>query len=181
MTTFLAILILLVSVAAVAWPLLKRIGSREAHALVEDAAVSEMLARKDAALLAISELESDFEMGNLSESDYLELRNKYDEQAVTVLRAVDELHRERVSDEVSRLDEEIEARVARMRGAGDGKRGASGGPCPGCGALQGPDAMFCPRCGTALGSRCPDCAAAVAADDRFCFRCGTTLGTLMNK
>ena len=49
---------------------------------------------------------------------------------------------------------------------------AQGVPCPHCGALNEPDAMFCGTCGNAIGmATCPNCGAAVDADADFCESC----------
>jgi hypothetical protein len=178
MTFFVVMIMLIASVGAVAWPLFNY---RRKRAPAVDPEVSELLAHKDAALLAISELEADFEMGNLSESDYHELRAKYDEQAVALLKAVDELRCERALEAASSLDEEIEARVSGLRGAQSQPVKGAGEACPACGAPLPSGAMFCTRCGAALGNRCPECSAAVGADDRFCYRCGTGLPTAINR
>jgi hypothetical protein len=178
MTFFVVMVMVIASTAAVAWPLFNY---RRKRTPVVDQEVSELLARKDAALLAISELESDFEMGNLSESDYRELRTKYDEQAMALLKAVDKIRGERAFETASRLDEQIEAQVSRLRGVHHGSWERGREVCPSCSASLPSGALFCPRCGAALEDRCPECSAAVGADDGFCFRCGAALRTPINR
>lgn len=174
MSDFFIAIIVVVAVGLVAWPVFRRDGEEKA-VRVEDTELGEALAEKDAALLAISELEADYEMGNLSRKDYLELRRKYDEQAVALLKSVDGIRNERKYDEELRLDEEIEAQIARVRQSGDGRRITTDKTCPACGAVVLPDALFCSGCGTALATNCQVCSAAVGADDRFCCRCGAAL------
>ncbi len=200
MITFLAAIVVLASIGMVSWPLVRGIGGRNGPRLVEDTEVSEMLAQKDATLFAISELESDYNMGNLSQGDYRELRQKYEEKAVALLKTVDELRSERGLDTVTSIDEEIESRVSSLRAAKDTgepdveapaakmpviKRGGRGKaiskPCPGCGAQLEVDDLFCFRCGAALSAKCPKCSAEVDADDQFCFHCGAALNTGGNR
>lgn len=177
MTEFFVAVMVLAAIGAVIWPLVRKIGSGKEPGLVEDTELGEMLAEKDAALLAISELEDDYEMRNLSQDDYVELRKKYNEQAMALLKSVDELRSERGIGAASRINEEIEARVTRIRAAGDGRKIAGGNACPTCAAPVPPDAAFCSGCGAALGTRCDACSAVVSADDRFCFQCGAALHT----
>ena len=178
MIEFFVAVMVLTAIGVVVWPLVRKIGDGKAPGLVEDTELGEMLAQKDAALLAISELEADYEMRNLSQDDYVELRRKYEEQAMALLKSVDELRSERVIDTANRIDEEIEVMVTRIRGARDGRKIAGGNACPTCEAPVLPDAAFCSGCGIALGTRCYACSAAVSADDRFCFRCGAALNTI---
>ena len=177
MIQFFVAVMALTAIGVVAWPLVRKTGDRKDPGLVEDSELGEILAQKDAALLAISELEADYEMRNLSQDDYLELRNKYAEYAMALLKSVDELRSERVVDTATRIDEEIEARVARMRRAREGQKIAGGNACPTCQATVLSDAAFCSRCGTALKTHCYVCSAAVSADDRFCLQCGAALNT----
>ena len=149
MITFFTAFIVLAAIGMVAWPLLK--GSQSKPGLVMDTRVGELLAQKDETLLAISELESDYNMGNLSQGDYRELRQKYEEKAVSILKAVDGLREEQALQGAASIDEEIEARVARLRAAREspvpdidtkdeklppGKRGqkAAAKYCASCGA-----------------------------------------------
>ena len=197
MITFFAVIVVLASIGVVSWPLLKGIGRGNGFRLVEDSEVSEALAQKDATLFAINELKSDRETGSLSQSDYQELRQKYEEKAVALLKTVDELRTEHGLDEMSQLDEEIEARVSEMRstrttdrdiedmvanlrGAKRGREAATDKSCPSCGAPVQPGALFCARCGVALNAKCPGCSSAVGIDDRFCPRCGTALSAGRN-
>ncbi|MBI2853696.1 MAG: zinc-ribbon domain-containing protein [Chloroflexi bacterium] len=195
MITFAAILLVLVSIGVVSLPLLRGVGRRGGLKLVVDSEVSEVLAKKDATLLAISELESDYEIGSLSQSDYQELRKKYEEKAVALIKTADELQSARNFEAADHIDEEIEARVSARRGARGAiqqdqdiesrvsqirnKRGkdigAEGKYCPSCGSHIQTDDAFCSRCGAALSLKCPGCAAAIGPDDRFCAKCGTSL------
>ncbi|MEK7354568.1 MAG: zinc-ribbon domain-containing protein [Chloroflexota bacterium] len=191
MITFLAAIMVLAAICVVSWPLLRRISVKSGPGLFEDTEVSELLIQKDATLFAINELESDYEIGNLSQGDYQELREKYEEKAVALIKTVDELRSDRGLQEISSFDEEIEAQVSSLRAARStteadietrvsrlrrAKNGAPNGTsCPACGARVESDAQFCYRCGITLSMKCPGCSAQVSAEDSFCSRCGTAL------
>lgn len=178
MIQFFVAVMALTAIGVVAWPLVRKAGDRREPGLIEDTELGEMLAQRDAALMAISELETDYEMRNLSQDDYLELRKKYDENAMALLKSVDELRSERVINTSKSIDEEIEARVTEIRRARDGRKISDGSACPACAVPVLPDAAFCSGCGTALGTHCYACSVAVSAGDRFCFRCGAALNAI---
>lgn len=196
MITFLAAILVLASVGVVSWPLLRGLGNRNGTGLVEDTEVSELLVQKDATLFDISELESDYNMGNLSLGDYQELRQRYEEKAIALLKKVDELQGERL-DEASHIDDEIEVRVSKLRSASNTTepevetpaielrarhvpQAATGKLCPACGAQLEADDQFCFKCGAATNKKCPNCSAAVDTEDLFCARCGTALSKEAN-
>ncbi len=175
MTTLVAVIILAASIALVGWPLMRGSSGLRPR-LVEDPEVSELLAQKDSTLLAISELEADHEMGNLSKSDYQELRTKYEEKAVSLMKTADQLQSERGLGAATAIDDEIEARVAGLRRSKKSQKPQTTGKlCPACGAAVSPDASFCSRCGAALSLTCPGCAVPVGVDDLFCSRCGVPI------
>lgn len=55
--------------------------------------------------------------------------------------------------------------------------------CSSCGSELGPQAKFCPSCGTSLEEdgeakeepQCPSCGATVPSDSRFCSECGSSI------
>lgn len=171
MTTFVAIVIVAVSMLIVGWPLFRRPAG--GPRLVEDTEVSELLAQKDSTLLAISELEADHEMGALSKGDYEELRQKYEERAVALMKTTDQLQSERGLGVSQDFDHEIEARVSNLRRGR--KKAAPADRCNACGAQTLPEDVFCSKCGASLRLTCPGCAASVAAEDSFCARCGAAM------
>jgi hypothetical protein len=172
--TFFAAILVLASVGIVAWPMLRRTGSKSVPGLTTDNEVSELLAQKDNVLFAINELESDYETGSLSKGDYHELREKYEEKAVRLIKTMDELKNARgFTEEISPVNEEIEAEVVRLRRTKKAARDVNS--CPGCRAAVAADALFCHRCGKALSANCPICEAKVRPEDRFCVRCGAAV------
>ncbi len=189
MNAFWGAIVVLGSIAAVAWPLLRR--SRSGGATVaEDSQFSELLAQKDSTLMALSELQSDFEMGSLSKADYQDLKGKYEEKAVSLIKTTDAMRNERRAALSDEIDDEIEQRVQRMRSRGPTIALADSAEahkpavitrireCPQCGTKAGVDHEFCFRCGAALVPRCPKCAAEIRSDDAFCSKCGAQLVAL---
>ena len=47
--------------------------------------------------------------------------------------------------------------------------------CPKCQTTNPPDAAFCMKCGSALGTSCPKCETELPADAQFCFKCGHSM------
>jgi hypothetical protein len=118
---------------------------------------------KDAAVVALREIEFDLATGKLSDADYTDLKTRYTEAAVLAMR------QEAVSPAVeAKPDDPIEAAVRAYRDEHVA--------CPTCGPRPEPDAEFCSSCGRYLRNRCADCGAPVdALDARFCVSCGNRL------
>jgi len=118
--------------------------------------------RSGVALTALKEIEFDRETGKLSEDDYAFLKQKYTVEALSALRAETDSPRTDVEALVA-------ARLAVIRGGGEG-----GTACSGCGAPGEPGTRFCPACGTALGGPtvCANCGSELPAGSRFCGACG---------
>lgn len=112
---------------------------------------------------ALKELELDYAMGKLSEQDYSEIRTRYRERAVRILRQLDQGESYR-----AQIERDLEAR----RTARGGKRrdasasspspspaaapaapaatSSQAGTCAKCGARNDNDAVFCKKCGARL-------------------------------
>jgi hypothetical protein len=106
---------------------------RPRPAIDDDQATSEAEARKVTALTAILDLESERDMGKLSDADFDELRSTYENDA---LAALAELDAAAVIPATDPLEREIAAMRERLRA----------GRCPRCGAARAPG-MACSRCG----------------------------------
>ena len=112
-----------------------------------------------AVLLALRDLDFDYQLGQVTEEDYKLLRAQLVAQAARFLQ-----QQEQVSDE------RIEALIRARRQAR-----AQHGECLECGhGLSGED-RFCPRCGTPVPQPCPECGHSLSPEDRFCSRCGYAL------
>jgi hypothetical protein len=122
MAIVLAIVLGLLALAFVLYPLYRR---KPENIVVETATVTVPQQGKDAtkgeshpasaslaekeqnARSALQEVELDYQLGNIAESDYQELRERYMQQALVALRSRYEREQE--------IDEEIEEQLRRMR------------------------------------------------------------------
>jgi hypothetical protein len=110
---------------------------RRAPAAVEEAVPEESAARREreSLVVAIRDLDHDYETGKVSEDDWRVLREELRARAMTYLR---------------------EERDAAARGAAAGTPGsvpvASGPVCPACSAAPRAGDRFCARCGAALAA-----------------------------
>lgn len=113
----------------VAWPLVR---PRQETAEGEES-LPPLERQKLDAIAAIKEAEFDLQMGKLSESDFAALEQRYRQQALTAIAAI----------EKSRV---------RPRGAkaGGGSKGIRFAFCPSCGQALPARANFCGGCGRAL-------------------------------
>lgn len=100
---------------------------------------------------ALKELELDHAMGKLSEGDYGEIRARYRERAVRVLRQLDqaESYRKQIEND---LRARTEALAAQREARPDPVEKAALN-CPACGAMNDADAAFCKKCGARLDAR----------------------------
>lgn len=154
---YLAIIVLmLVAFTVVGWPL---VGSSRALAAQGEGSprLDALLRRRDAAYSAIKDLDFEHELGNLSDSDYRSLRERYRREAASVLQQL---------DDATKAEEAERATVAAA---------ATERVCPSCGKPQGASDRFCWSCGARLGGGCPECGTPAQPGDRFCAGCGTPL------
>jgi hypothetical protein len=97
---------------------------------------------KQAVLKAIREIELDYQMRKISESDYKELLQRYRTRAMRIIRELDAGDNYRVL-----IEEELKTRLSAMAAA----PAASTMPCPACTTSNDADALFCKKCGQKLG------------------------------
>jgi hypothetical protein len=118
-----------------------------------DRQLSMAQAERDRILNRLQELEMDYAMGKVIQSDYEGERRLMMQQGADVLREIDNL---RVVDipagEALSLDAQIEAAVASTRSRSQ----LSGGFCTNCGASIQAGDLFCTRCGQAVQSEVAD-------------------------
>lgn len=105
----LALIFSTLALVYVLWPLLK---SGPAPVMVENDRLSDLLARKDATLAAIKELEFDYHVGKLSDDDYQRYDQRLRRQAVALIQQI-----EQIAPESSTVDKELEQEIARRRKA----------------------------------------------------------------
>ncbi|MBF8266545.1 MAG: hypothetical protein HW388_53 [Dehalococcoidia bacterium] len=79
------------TVAVVLWPLFRARPAPDTGQSWERDRLESLLSRRDSAYDAIRDLDFEYHLGNLSEADYLELRERYRERAAGVLRRLERL------------------------------------------------------------------------------------------
>ncbi len=167
--TYLAILVMmLIAFALVGWPLVSSPrGPR--RQVAETSPSDKLVGDRDAAYQAIKELDFEHDLGNLSESDYRTLRDRYRGEAAATLQKLDSVA------EASASTEPPSPAAAAPTETVSKKRTETGLTCPSCGSQSQPDYLFCAACGGQLGGSCPSCGGSALAEDRFCAGCGAPL------
>lgn len=113
---------------------------------------------------ALREIEFDRATGKLSDADYVALKTRYTEEALSAMRA-------ETRQAAPLTDAELEAVIRRQREGPGGSRA-----CPTHGPRPEPDAVYCSDCGRYLLGACDQCGATVSAPGaRFCDSCGHRL------
>jgi hypothetical protein len=132
LTTLVSVLLVTLVGLFVAWPFVR---PSAAVADTEPDQVSPLERQKQEAYTALREAEFDFAMGKLSPDDYAALRDRYRQEALVAIAAIED---------------------ARARAKRDRPRAAIGKPdrriafCPSCGERLPPRANFCGGCGFSL-------------------------------
>ncbi len=161
-------LMIVTSVAIVAWPFYSPVAESASAAGSSNPMVENLVSQRDATYAAIKELEFDRAMGKLSDADYRGMRAKYETKAVAILQELDGLKKAPLQRARSvESSDSIEQEVQRLRRTAQ---------CPKCSTPHSASDAFCAKCGTPLrGIRCPKCGTRAATGDRFCARCGAVL------
>ncbi len=165
--TYVAILLMmLVAFAVVGWPLIT-----ESHGQRRESGASspwdDLVGQRDSAYLGIKELDFEYELGNLSESDYQRLRQRYRTEAATTLQKLDAVvdgggdtpPSDRVASTGTAPSDSIQAEL----------------PCPSCGRSTEAGDRHCWGCGVQLGRQCANCGGLVQTRHQFCGSCGAGL------
>jgi|GEM_PF-186632 len=108
-------------IAFIAYPLARATETEEGFApeveiLSVDTPVEDLLFEHEANLKTLRDLDFDFQMGKLSETDYRELRARYAAQGVAVLQQLDEMAVGAAQTEAE-IETEIEQEIRRLRSA----------------------------------------------------------------
>lgn len=144
MDTFVILFMALGLVILVAEPLLR--STPPTRPVDDDEPEVERLAlHKETLYTAIHDLDFDYQTGKVDQRDYAELRQHLEDEALQVLRRLDEV------DPLASFDDELERQIASLRQQRvETHAGAAAGTCPACQSpLQG-DEHFCPTCGQHL-------------------------------
>jgi len=141
-------------------------GQRPSQAVAGDPAALS----KSAALVAVRDLDFDFQTGKVTEADYRPLRQQL------LLTAAEAAQRERPTRPRAHHqadgDSEIEAAVQAARQSG---QPAAERACAACGHAAAAADKFCGRCGAAFDQVCLVCQAPVQSSDFFCAHCGARI------
>jgi len=156
-------LVIIITVAVIAYPLFTTPRAKSLSAPANP--LDDLLAQRTAVYDAIRDLDFDFSLGKLSQTDYDALREKYKARAAQLLQQIDAAR----GDDGAHLDEQIEAQVAQMRRAKPDDierevarlRAQKKSPAPRRAPKVAPATGFCAKCGTPR-----------RADDKFCRKCG---------
>lgn len=97
---------------------------------------NDLVERKETIYAAIKDIEFDYEMGKLSEEDFKELRQKYKDDAVKLLKKIDQIESKRVK--------------ARNIQSKHKKKDGTVNYCWICGTAATQDDKFCADCGNPL-------------------------------
>jgi len=145
---FILIAIIIVAViAAVAYPLVFAPRGKMYH---DSNALDALTAQRESAYDALRDLDFDYQLGKLSQSDYAALREKYKTRAALILQQIDatgngtdaDAKIERQIAEMRRTkDDVIESEIARRRAA------KSKSFCAHCGMPYRAGDKFCVKCG----------------------------------
>ena len=147
-------LIIIVLIAAglvifIGEPLVRR-HMHETLASAQDQEVEQLTLQKETLYTAIRDLDFDYHTGKVDEQDFTELRSRLENEAIDLLRALDEV------DPFASLDDELERQIAALRQTPS---------APAVAALNGLSAP----------SACTYCGAPLQGDENFCAACGHTL------
>lgn len=130
-----------------------------------------LVARKSALLLALRDIEYDWETAKISEEDYTRFKRSCERQAVAVMRRLDAIHGGRGWEVV--IDEELARRLAEHSPDDETSRESSEKTRT---PAQSVDLPVLDK-STASELPCTTCGAMLATDDLFCSKCGTPVAT----
>ena len=148
-------------IAFIAYPLFN---TPRAEILDAPNALESLAAQRDSTYDAIRDLDFDFQMGKLSQSDYAMMREKYKARAAVALQQIDAVgdhgNGAPVEEQAAQpraakrtaapADDAIEREIARLRA---GKSAASDLRCANCGTPYHAGDTFCAKCGNRLTTK----------------------------
>lgn len=150
--------VMALSFGAIAWPFLVRRVSGDGTPRPARP-WDDLVSQRDTTYQALQELEFEYNLGNLSDADYADLRERYRTQAARILRKLD------AATEDVDCEDPPPAVLA----------GSPGMACPSCREATVEGDAYCARCGERLGAHCRDCGEPVLEEDGFCPACGRRL------
>lgn len=157
------LVVMLVAFTAVGWPLVtSSAGTRRESNTVFP--WDDLLDRRDAAYRGIRELDFEYELGNLSESDYRRLRQRYRTEAAATLRNLD------AATSIGSKEPTADPDASTATAPSDSTQTEL--PCPYCRRATEVGDRFCWSCGEKLGRQCANCGGLMQTQHRFCGSCG---------
>jgi hypothetical protein len=131
-------------------PLL-RTGPDRVEAPRAPARMRELERDKQGVLKAIREIELDYQMRKIAESDYREMLQRYRTRAMRIIRELDAGDDYRVL-----IEEELKTRMSMAAPPKDAPAPVAAAPattsCKSCGTPNDGDALFCKKCGNKVGA-----------------------------
>jgi hypothetical protein len=124
-------------------PLLRPEEAARAEAARAPVRLRELEREKQLVLKAIREIEHDFQMRRMNETDYKTLSERYRARALRLMRDIDA-----GDDFGSLIEQELKSRLAALETAG----AVPVGTCPACATINDTDARFCKKCGKAMAT-----------------------------
>ena len=154
---------LVVSLGALAYVVAPLLKAGPAPVLVEDDRLADLLSRRDAVMVAIKELEFDYQVGKFSDEDYQRFDQRLRRQAIGLMQQIEEIVPESAS-----LDAALESEIVQRRKVQD-RQAPSSAPAPQPAPVRPP-----PPTADMAGVRyCTNCGNALDPNHKFCANCGT--------
>jgi len=150
----LALALLLLVAAFVARPIVERAVNR--NDAPADSSADDLIARREAILVELRDLDFDHSTGKVSDADHQTQRARLVAQGAEILRALDQLPI--TNYHLQNLDDEIEQLIAARRKGRSKTQVTRGAAAP----IQ-------------PGGFCPQCGKPVVANDKFCAHCGARI------
>lgn len=175
---FLGLILLAISVFFVASPFRSLAVSKKLPARSnqqKDSAKPTLEKQRQAVLLALRDLDFDYQAGKVAEDDYQTLRGNLINEAAQLMQSQEREKEDSIEALIqSRRKSGANAQLhssPKAKANGTGER-----HCPHCQAPLPSGAKFCSRCGTPVQEiACPKCKQTLRKDDRFCPSCGTAV------
>lgn len=150
--------VFVVGAAYILWPVFARARAAPVWPRESSLEWDALLAKKESAFDAITDIDFEYETGKLSDADYAQLRSSYRSHALDIMGRIDAFGADagRVSNHVTE------------------QAGAAPPRCPDCGFLSSDSDRFCSVCGSQLvhDGLCESCRSPLDPDDHFCGACG---------
>ena len=122
----LEILIFISAMFLVGYPIFKKSGIRSRESGVSQA-LGELIHKKEAVYTSIKDLDFDYRTGKLSEDDYKELKERYELEALHILKDIDDSGKKKTTAEDARIKQILPESSE---------------------SITDKEFIFCPKCGT---------------------------------